>query len=168
MKKGKKLLLILAAFSIPAVALLNYSECVTALVGEDEGGVDRGALELVRAAYYGDTEKTRLLIGQGADVNGKDEYGMTALLYASKEGHTEVVKLLLENGADASAEAGEMALYSHGVTALFLATVKGHTEVVNILKEAGKTGEGLWKYMVIAIWILLWSLILSGRAVADN
>lgn len=123
-----------------------------------------GATDLIRAARYGDAAAVKLLMGQGAKINERDGCGMTALMYASQEGHAEIVGFLIENGADVSAETGETARYESGVTALLLATVRGHAEVANILKRAGTSGEKLWKYMVIVIWILLWSGVLSGAA----
>ncbi|MDP8249068.1 MAG: ankyrin repeat domain-containing protein [Candidatus Tritonobacter lacicola] len=121
------------------------------------------ATDLMRAAQDGDTAKVKLLIEQGANINDRDAHGMTPLMHAAGKGRAEVVKLLLESGADASAEAGETALYDAGVTAQLLARARGHTEVANILKRTGIAGRRLWKYMVIAIWTLLGTFILSMR-----
>lgn len=44
--------------------------------------------------------KIRRLLELGADINGKDEGGMTALLWASQMDSPSIMKILLENGAD--------------------------------------------------------------------
>lgn len=41
----------------------------------------------------------RLLLDKGADINGKDKEGMTALLYAAQNGDMEMLKLLLNRSA---------------------------------------------------------------------
>ncbi|MBU1106871.1 MAG: ankyrin repeat domain-containing protein [Candidatus Riflebacteria bacterium] len=58
---------------------------------------------LMTASYNGSSDIVKLLIANGADVNGADSIGMTAISYALFESHEEVVKILLENGANASA-----------------------------------------------------------------
>ena len=55
---------------------------------------------LVWSALHGQTEATRLLIENGADVNMKDDKGSTPLHSAAVFGRAGVAKLLLENGAD--------------------------------------------------------------------
>ena len=42
----------------------------------------------------------KLLIENGADVNAKDNDGVTALMQASENGHTEIVSLLKSAGAE--------------------------------------------------------------------
>ena len=51
------------------------------------------------ACRDGDTERVRQLLDEGAPVDEKDEYGVTALMKASENGHTELVQLLLGKGA---------------------------------------------------------------------
>ena len=48
------------------------------------------------ACRDGFTERVRRLLGEGAALDEKDEYGKTALMWASGRGHTEVVQLLLD------------------------------------------------------------------------
>ena len=69
-----------------------------------------------------------------AEVNTKDENGLTPLQYASQNGHLEVVICLIENGADVHlwntdfSEDGK-----HWATPLHLAAQGGYLEVVKFL-----------------------------------
>eukprot|EP00731_Ephydatia_muelleri_P000708 Em0001g708a len=60
--------------------------------------------ELRDAARRGDLEEMVRLLNQGADINGADKYGLTALMWASLRGHMDCVKELLEKGALQSKE----------------------------------------------------------------
>jgi ankyrin repeat protein len=68
-------------------------------------------IQLIEAASDGNIEKVRELIGQGVDVNVKNN-GKTALQEACRNGHVEVVRFLLDAGADVHArtESGENAV----------------------------------------------------------
>jgi ankyrin repeat protein len=55
---------------------------------------------LVAAAYDGATEAASLLIEKGADVNARDEGGMSVVEQAAASNHIELVRLLLAKGAD--------------------------------------------------------------------
>jgi ankyrin repeat protein len=92
---------------------------------------------LMREALEGHTEAVKALLGQGTDVNAKDDEGRTALMFASINAHTETVKALLEHGADVNVRA------SDGGTALMLAAVCGEVNIVRALlnKGAGVTGQ---------------------------
>jgi len=61
-----------------------------------------------------------MLLEKGADVNGKDSSGHTALICAAKVGHIETVQLLLARGADTNAKD------NWNETALGHAAAKGH------------------------------------------
>jgi hypothetical protein len=56
--------------------------------------------ELTTAAYKGDVKSIESLLAQGANIDGKDENGDTALVRASREGRTETVRYILSKGAD--------------------------------------------------------------------
>ena len=57
--------------------------------------------EFIKAAEEGNLAQiTSLIKDQGINVNGKNEYGETALIYASEKGHLDIVKYLVDNGAD--------------------------------------------------------------------
>eukprot|EP00731_Ephydatia_muelleri_P000715 Em0001g715a len=60
--------------------------------------------ELRDAALQGDLEEMVKLLNQGADINGADEDGWTALMMASYGGHLDCVKELLEKGALVNAQ----------------------------------------------------------------
>ena len=60
----------------------------------------------------GSFENAQLLLNWGADANGRDNSGRTALWYAAISDNTGFITLLLEHGADVNArdEAGRTAL----------------------------------------------------------
>ena len=60
--------------------------------------------QLIEAAQNGQAEEVQALLEGGADVDAKDEAGMTALMWAALGGHTDTVKGLLDAGADVSSE----------------------------------------------------------------
>ena len=77
-------------------------------------GVDVNALlfempPLAWAAMMGQTEAAELLLQHGADINGKNRDGNTALHLAVFLGHAETAKLLLKSGADVNAKNGDNA-----------------------------------------------------------
>ncbi|KAM9222359.1 ankyrin repeat domain-containing protein 40-like [Leptosomus discolor] len=56
---------------------------------------------LREAAALGDVEEVRRLLGEGADINSRNEInGWTCLHWASKRNHAQVVSCLLDAGAD--------------------------------------------------------------------
>jgi hypothetical protein len=58
-------------------------------------------VELLAAARKGQTEKVRMLLSKGANVESKDKDGRTPLQWAARNGHAESVAALLEGGAKA-------------------------------------------------------------------
>lgn len=87
--------------------------------------------ELLEAAAAGNTAKIAELLSRGADLEGNDTSGRTAVINASWRGHTEVVELLVEMGADFNVTDYE------GRTAVSWAASNGHTDIVRKLVEAG-------------------------------
>ena len=81
----------------------------------------------------------------GADVNGKDRTGYTALMNAAMTGDVEPVKLLLSKGAEVNAVSGKEAsgklkngpIDLGNDSALTLAAIYGPAEIVRLLLNAG-------------------------------
>jgi hypothetical protein len=89
------------------------------------GELDKKLLEVVKR---GNAYKVIEFLREGANVNTRDEDGLTPLHNAAANGHLDVVKLLLEKGADP-------ALRSNGDwTPLDIARALGHAEVVKVLE----------------------------------
>jgi len=65
---------------------------------------DNGVTPLGMAAFYGNIEVVRVLIGSSADV---DKGVASPMIMASKGGHAEVVRLLCETGADTNKVSGD-------------------------------------------------------------
>lgn len=91
---------------------------------------------LMRAASEGQKNIAELLIGNGADIDAVDEYGLTPLMWAVGDNRDfpDVVKLLLEAGAyvnctDTSAVCPQ--------TALDMAKTGGLVKSIAILKSWG-------------------------------
>lgn len=57
-------------------------------------------IELITAAEHGDTATVLRLLEAGANINGQDERGRTAILAATYKRHRETVKTLIQAGAD--------------------------------------------------------------------
>src|ERR1051326_4484275 len=92
---------------------------------------DAGTLGLWRVAEGGDIEELVALLPRVADINARNEHGMTALMRAAQGGGAEMVRVLLEHGADANIKRNDK------FTALALGAFFGHTEVVRVLMEHG-------------------------------
>ncbi|XP_047101137.1 poly [ADP-ribose] polymerase tankyrase-1-like isoform X3 [Schistocerca piceifrons] len=79
------------------------------------------------AAWRGDVEAARLLVGAGAAVDARDDDRRTPLHWAAHSGHAQVAAALLAAGADRGARAGD------GRTALALARQNNHRRLVEML-----------------------------------
>jgi len=97
--------------------------------------VDTATRELWRVAESGDVNELAVILSRGANVNARNEHGMTALMRAAREGHAAVVRALLEHGADPNIARNDK------FTALALAAFFGHTEAVRTLLEHGAKTE---------------------------
>jgi ankyrin repeat protein len=85
---------------------------------------------LLEAAAENQTPRIVALLKLKADVEFRDEQGLTALHHAVLSGHHDVVHVLLEHGADINARTAKMG------PPLCLAALKGDLCMVQILLEA--------------------------------
>ncbi|MCX5755460.1 MAG: ankyrin repeat domain-containing protein [Gemmatimonadetes bacterium] len=84
------------------------------------------------AAMRGDTARVRQLIKQGADVNGAQGDGMTALHWAAMLGNATETQMLVAAGAQL-----EAVTRNGKYTPLHLAAKEGRAAAVKVLAEAG-------------------------------
>lgn len=84
---------------------------------------------LLAAASRGATADAREALAQGADVNGADALGRTALMIAAQRGDAALVRLLLDAGADTRRTDHD------GLRAIDLAQQAGHTDLLPALQE---------------------------------
>jgi tetratricopeptide (TPR) repeat protein len=90
-----------------------------------------GPQALFTAVVNGNVEVVELLLKAGADIEAKDDFGLTPISLAAWRGHTEVVKLLLKARADIEVKD------DFGLTPISLAASRGHVEVAKLLLKAG-------------------------------
>src|SRR5262245_27403903 len=115
------------------------------------------------AVRAGDLEAIRAAIDRGADVNSKNEMGVSALWIAASKGKLEVIQLLVERGADVNVrdgiwyqtplshvigalqlEAAQFLIKSGAKdvdAALFSAASRGSTEMVAMIIKHGGVGQ---------------------------
>ena len=82
---------------------------------------------LLDAALRGHVKVVRLLLDYGAEIDGANNLGLTALIEASTVGEVEVIKLLIFRGAKVDKAENT------GLTALMLAASQGKVAVVEVL-----------------------------------
>ncbi|CAE7576009.1 unnamed protein product [Symbiodinium natans] len=93
--------------------------------------LDSGCTDLMQAAYKGDTGKVKDLVEKGADINGQDAYGWTAVRYAVRNRQLDSVQALLDLGADINLAS------KTGRTPLMSAAGNGLEEICKLLVEQG-------------------------------
>jgi outer membrane protein assembly factor BamB len=93
---------------------------------------DDGRDALWAAVRNSDVKALQAALDKGADVNARNEIGITALWIAGSKGNREVVELLIKRGGDVNAR--DLIWYQ---TPLSSAVGGGHLEVVKLLLGAG-------------------------------
>ncbi len=91
----------------------------------------RKGLDLLDAATDGAKDKVLALLGQGVDIEVRNEDGNTPLMLAYLGGHKETMKVLLDRGADIHAQ------NNTGVSPVRAASAKGHADRLRMLLDLG-------------------------------
>ncbi len=99
--------------------------------GADVNATQVGRTPLIAAVRNGHSEIIDLLVGRGANVDGRDGDGRTALTHAAIAGRERMLRALFKNGATIDA------VDSFGRTALMEACQLGRADVVRLLLDAG-------------------------------
>ena len=86
---------------------------------------------LLAAATIGDLSLVKAMLEQGAEINGRDTYGASALLLAAGNGFIDIVRALISQGADIDMK------NINGRTALMRAAQEGHVDIVKELIDSG-------------------------------
>ncbi|PAA54089.1 hypothetical protein BOX15_Mlig025367g1 [Macrostomum lignano] len=111
-----------------------------------------GRTALHWAANKGHYDMTALLVGQGADVNGRDHSNWAPLHFAAKMGHLRVMQLLVDSKANCEAETKD------GKLPVAYAAENNHVEVVSfLLKERHNT------YALMEDWKFLYNIMLCSK-----
>ena len=93
---------------------------------------------LMLAASWASSNMVRFLLDRGADIEGTDDLGVTALIKAARTGRPEIVALLLDRGAEIDHDDWA----DH--TPLSEATANGHEAVVELLLSRGAEPCPAW------------------------
>jgi ankyrin repeat protein len=117
--------------AICAVLLIGSTSLFPAGAREAEALRPDGSTPLQWAVFSGDVAEAKRLIGAGANVKAKNNYGIDAMLLAADISSTELIELLLKSGADANAANPD------GETALHLVARAGNLEAARLLRKAG-------------------------------
>ena len=108
---------------------------------------------LLLAALNSHAEVIKLLVAQGAELDGKDKFGNTSLHYASQRGSKDIVKLLISNKANintknkggetpldiaANEETADILRYHNGIYGTFIGAVTaGDLNAIMMFLNAG-------------------------------
>jgi ankyrin repeat protein len=138
--------------SVPTVKLLlQYSADPNIKPGEDE------KLPLLQAAKHGKETIVKLLLDAGADIEGSDNSGQTAVTYAAREGHTGVLHILIDRGANIDKRGG---YYEY--CPLMEAVMAQRRDAFELLLEAGASPAALCKDGASVLMYAAWSGAVSA------
>ena len=115
-------------FSISGTPVLNRDELSERVCDEEKRSEEE---ELLNAAMNGDQRTVIRMTEWGCDVNGVDEYGMSAIHFAAYRGDIDMVEYLVEHGCDVNR------VDDYGVNALHLAAYCGYDGMVRYLVALG-------------------------------
>ena len=96
---------------------------------EDPFGIDSPNHTLLHVA--GSAEVSKVLVNNGASVDGRNSHCDTPHISASERNITEVIRVLMDAGADLNA------INAAGVDAMATAVLAGFSETVHLLAKAG-------------------------------
>ncbi|XP_054798724.1 protein VAPYRIN-like isoform X2 [Prosopis cineraria] len=114
--------------------------------------------EVLDAARHGDVKKLESLLKRGANVEYRDQYGLTALHAAAMKGHREMVWMLTEAGLDLECEDEE------GHAPLHMAVGSGDQETIRVLLNKGVNVNATNKKGATPLYM---ARILGYDAIAD-
>ena len=89
-------------------------------------------VDLFNAVLSGNSNRVKMLLGKGANINVKNKDSISALQIASYMGNLNIVKILMDYDADINAKDN-----SYGETALDFAVQNSHAKVVEALLRNG-------------------------------
>jgi len=96
---------------------------------------------MVAAAFSKSPEIVTLLLEKGAEIEARDERGMTPLMHAARSSKTpEIVTLLLGKGADPLAKDRE------GKKAIYYAKLNDQLKGTPAFQELKKASKGWWPF----------------------
>src|SRR5437899_2885753 len=135
-------------FGSAAVFLTSVCSAVCADAPRPHTQIDFGITPLMAAAYDGDAEKVKTLLGEGADPNASDILGDTALIYVvyadpqPLRTQIAIAQLLLDAGAKVNARG------LSGDTVLHEAVIGGRLPLVKFLLNRGAdvNVRGIYEY----------------------
>ena len=87
--------------------------------------------ELLESAKHGKVDEIIKCLNNGADIEIRDNYGVTSLVFSSNNGHLLAVQTLVERKANIEARS------NNGRMALHWSSLWGHIEVTKFLIEKG-------------------------------
>lgn len=127
----------------------EYVKVKIALNSSEDCNLDQedasGMTLVMLAAAGGQDDLLRLLIRKGAQVNGRQKNGTTALIHAAEKNFLTTVAILLEAGAFVNVQ------QSNGETALMKACKRGNSDIVRLVIECGADCNILSKHQNSAL-----------------
>ena len=114
--------------------LISFSAAIVLMLMVTVGAA--GPAPVADAAMKRDVEAVKTLLKNGADVNGAQGDGMTALHWAARNGDAELTQMLLFAGANVKATTR-----LGGYTPLMMAASQGHAAVIAALLTGGSDAK---------------------------